>query len=148
MKHLSVWLLAVFLAGCATPEEKVAREQKNAREIAQCKATGSRVVLSWGRLSHCVSPEQDARSLQLASACMAGGNIPDMHPYSDVFRECKAPVQQVPLFTPIDYSSVTESIEATQRAISERRRTHVQRRTPVQTTCRSNSDGTVNCTSY
>jgi len=143
MKYLAVCFLVVFLASCASPEKKAANERKRVWEIAQCKATGSRVVLfSWtGNLKHCVSPAQDARSLQLASACMAGGNIPAMGISDGLFYKCEAPKAPI---QPIDYSSVTESLENTRKALRERTRTPAQ----TQTTCRSNSRGTVNCTSY
>jgi len=143
MKYLAVCFLVVFLASCASPEKKAANERKRVWEIAQCKATGSRVVLfSWtGNLKHCVSPAQDARSLQLASACMAGGNIPAMGISDGLFYKCEAPKAPI---QPIDYSSVTESLENTRKALRERTRTTTQ----TQTTCRSNSRGTVNCTSY
>jgi hypothetical protein len=143
MKYLAVCFLVVFLASCASPEKKAANERKRVWEIAQCKATGSRVVLfSWtGNLRHCVSPAQDARSLQLASACMAGGNIPAMGISDGLFYKCEAPKAPI---QPIDYSSVTESLENTRKALRERTRTPAQ----TQTTCRSNSRGTVNCTSY
>jgi hypothetical protein len=149
MKYLAVCFLVVFLASCASPEKKAANERKRVREIAQCKASGSRVVyfsvFYTDNLQHCVSPAQDARSLQLASACMAGGNIPVMNS-ADLFDSCEAPKAPVAQYypPPIDYSSVTESLENTRKALRERTRTPAQ----TQTTCRSNSRGTVNCTSY
>jgi hypothetical protein len=145
MKYLAVCFLVVFLASCASPEKKAANERKRVREIAQCKASGSRVVyfsvFYTDNLQHCVSPAQDARSLQLASACMAGGNIPAMGISDGLFYKCEAPKAPI---QPIDYSSVTESLENTRKALRERTRTPAQ----TQTTCRSNSRGTVNCTSY
>ena len=131
--------LALVITGCAsTPEQKArkaAKERVWAQEVAQCRSAGRRAVLStWsGEMKYCISKSQDARSTQLASACMRGGNIPYFNG-ADLFSGCQTPIP------PLDYSSVNEGLEDTRRALRERR--------PKQTTCSSTGYGVTNCTTY
>ena len=143
MKLMALIAVACFLTGCATPQEKAAREQRAAQKVAQCKATGGRVVFhlfSSSRLRYCISTEQDARSLQLASACMAGGNIPAMDQFTELFEKCEAP--KAPR-QPVDYSSVNESLQDMQDNLREQR----IRSAPTYTSCYTDSRGYTQCTS-
>tara|TARA_R110002126_G_scaffold12078_7_gene52875 strand:- start:232 stop:537 length:306 start_codon:yes stop_codon:yes gene_type:complete len=93
MKYLTLCLMIVFLTGCASQ----AKKSVYARQIAYCEQQGNRaakkLLINGGyKFNGCITPEDDARSDRLATACMKGGNIPDFNTYG-LFHRC-GPKQQ------------------------------------------------------
>jgi hypothetical protein len=92
-RFLSILLVALIVAGCATPEERRQREAARQAQIQACKSRGGTPYVSkyTGRLHECLSANQQAEADKKRIACTRSGGRPNYNTVNGLLKGCIYP---------------------------------------------------------
>ena len=92
-RFLSILLVALIVAGCATPEERRQRAAANQAQIQACKSRGGTPYVSdWtGRLNECLSAKEQKEVEQKIVACTFLGGTANFNTINGLYKGCIFP---------------------------------------------------------
>jgi hypothetical protein len=92
-RFLNILLVALIVAGCATPEERRQREAANRAQIQACKSRGGTPYVSkmFGELRECLSAKQQAEVDKKIIACTRLGGKPNFNIANGLYKRCIYP---------------------------------------------------------